>query len=200
MVMIGTTPIPVDCIHDQIACAGAIPPLVALIRDGDLHAALFAVELLGILVQFGGYSEGVYTSPYGGCGCAAVMGAGGIGPLVSLARDPSSLSAQQSVCVVLAAFGEHDTPTPVLVREGIAALVREGAIPLLMAFARGRSDSELAHHSDNERSRERSLELSAWRALSSLSTADRTFRYAVVAAGGAFVDIDAEDLDFAVSW
>ena len=101
---------------------------------------------------------------------------------------------------MFANFGECDPPTPVLVREGIAALVREGAIPLLMAFARGRSDSELSHHSDIERSRERSREFSAWRALSSLSTADRTFRYAVVAAGGAFVDIDAEELDFAVSW
>ena len=100
---------------------------------------------------------------------------------------------------MLAAFGEHDPPIPVLVREGIAALVREGAIPLLMAFARGRSDSELSHHSDIERSREHSRELSAWRALSSLSTAAPIFRYAVVAAGGAFEDIDGEELVFVVS-
>ena len=97
--------------------------------------------------------------------------------------------------------GSATPPIPVLVREGIAALVRESAIPLLMAFARGHSDSELSHHSDIERSRERSRELSevAVVALSSLSTADRIFRYAVVAAGGAFVDIDREDLVFVVS-
>ena len=185
---------------DQMVCAGAIPPLVALVRDGDLYAATCAVGLLGIIAENDGYSEGEYTTPYGGCGCAAVIGAGGIAPLIALARDPSCLLAQQSVCVVFANFGECDPPTPVLVREGIAALVREGAIPLLMAFARGRSDSELSHHSDIVRSRERSRAFSAWRALSSLSTVDRTFRYAVVAAGGAFVDIDAEELDFAVSW
>ena len=95
---------------DQIVCAGAIPPLVALVRDGDLYAALCAVELLEVLVQYDGYSEGVYTAAYGGCGCAAVMGVGGITPLISLARDPSSLLAQQSGCVVLAAFGERDPP------------------------------------------------------------------------------------------
>ena len=104
------------------------------------------MELIEIIVEYDGYSEGVYTTPYGGCGCAAVMGAGGIAPLIALARDPSCLLAQKSACVVLANFGERDPPTPVLVREGIAALVREGAIPLLVAFARGRSDSELSHH------------------------------------------------------
>ena len=36
-------------------------------------------------------------------------------------------------------------------------------------------------------------------ALSSLSIANRIFRYAVVAAGGEFVDIDEEELVFGVS-
>ena len=123
-----------------------------------------------------GYSKGVYTASYGGYGCVAVMGAGGIEPLISLARVGVPL-AQQSACVVLAAFGEYDLPNPVLVREGIAALVREGAIPLLMALARGSSDSELSRSSDIELSRELSSELSevAGLALSSLSTVDRVF-------------------------
>ena len=47
---------------DQIVCAGAIPSLVALVRDGDYYAALCAVGLLEILVQCDGYSEGVYTT------------------------------------------------------------------------------------------------------------------------------------------
>jgi len=85
--------------------------------------------------------------------------------------------------------------------EGVAALVREGAIPLLMALARSSSDSELSRSSDIELSRELSRELSevAVLALSSLSTADRVFRYALVAAGGEFVDIDGEELVFVVS-
>ena len=129
---------------DPMVCAGAIPSLVALVRDGDYYAALCAVESLEVLVQYDGYSEGVYTAPYSGYGCVAVMGAGSIAPLISLARGPSSLLAQQSACVVLAAFGEYDLPIPVLVRDGIAPLVRKDAIPLLMALARGRSDSELS--------------------------------------------------------
>ena len=159
------------------------------------------MELLEILVQYAGYSEGVYTAPYGGYGCVAVMGAGGIAPLISLARGPSSLFAQQSACVVFAAFGEYDLPIPLLVREGIATLVREGAVPLLMAIARGHSDSELSHSSAIELSRELSRELSevAVMALSSLSTADHIFRYAVVATGGEFLDIDGEELVFVVS-
>ena len=129
------------------------------------------------------------------------MGAGGIAPLISLARDGVPL-AQQSACVVLAAFGEYDLPNPVLVREGIAALVREGAIPLLMALARGSSDSELSRSSDIELSRELSRELSevaVIMALSLLSTADRIFWAAIVAAGGEFVDIDGGGLVFVVS-
>ena len=129
------------------------------------------------------------------------MGAGGIAPLISLARDGVPL-AQQSACVVLAAFGEYDLPNPVLVREGIAALVREGAIPLLMALARSSSDSELSRSSDIELSRELSRELSevaVIMALSLLSTADRIFWAAIVAAGGEFVDIDGEELVFVVS-
>ena len=136
-----------NTIIDQIVCAGAIPSLVALVRDGDSYAGLCAVRLLEVLFQFDGYSEGVYTTPYGGYGCVAVMGAGGIAPLISLARDGVPL-AQKSACVVLAAFGEHDHPIPVLLREGIAVLVREGAIPLLMALACGSSDSELSRSSD----------------------------------------------------
>jgi len=52
-----------------------------------------------------------------------------------------------------------------------------------------------------ELARELSRQLSevAVLALSSLSTADRVFRYAVVAAGGEFVDIDEEELVFGVS-
>ena len=129
------------------------------------------------------------------------MGAGEIVPLISLARDGVPL-AQQSACVVLAAFGKRDLPIPVLVHEGIAALVREGANPLLMALARGSSDSELSRSSDIdiELAREFSRELSevAVLALSSLSTPDRVFRAAVVAAGGEFVDIDGEELVFVV--
>ena len=70
-----------------------------------------------------------------------------------------------------------------------------------MALARGRSDSELSHSSDIELSRELSRELSevAVMALSLLSTADRVFGAAVVAAGGEFVDIDGEELVFVVS-
>ena len=151
-----------------------IPSLVALVRDGDYYAGLCAVQLLEVYVQFDGYSEEVYTAPYGGYGCVAVMGAGGITPLISLARDGVPL-AQQSACVVLAAFGERDLSILVLVREEIAALVREGASPLLMALARGSSDSELSRSSDIELSRELSSELSevAVLALSSLSTVDR---------------------------
>ena len=67
---------------------------------------------------------------------------------IYLARDGAP-SAQQSALCALAAFQlprsrDCDFPIPVLVREGIAELVREGAIPLMMALARGSSDTKVS--------------------------------------------------------
>ena len=75
------------------------------------------------------------------------MRAGGIVPLISLARDGAP-PAQQSSLLALAAFQiplarDCVFPIPALVREGIAELVRKGAIPLMVALALGISDSEV---------------------------------------------------------
>ena len=109
-----------------------------------------AAQLLEILADYDDYSEGICTTPHGGCGCVAVMRAGGIVPLISLARDGAP-PAQRSALLALAAFQislarDCAFPIPALVREGIAIaeLVREGAVPLMMALARGNSDTEVS--------------------------------------------------------
>ena len=134
-------------IIDQVTCAGAIPCLVALVRDGTAYGRLKVAQLLEILADYDDNSEGLCTTPHGGCGCVAVKRAGGIVPLISLARDGAP-SAQQSALRALAAFQlplARDCVFPIsaLVREEIAQLMREGAIPLMMALARGSSDSEV---------------------------------------------------------
>ena len=129
------------------------------------------------------------TTPHGGCGCVAVMRAGGIVPLISLARDGAP-PAQRSVLLALAAFQiplarDCAFPIPALVREGVAELVREGAIPLMMALARGSSDTEVSE--------------AAVLALSVLSADHPFFLAAVVAAGGEFLSIDGELVYIVVS-
>ena len=135
-------------IIDQVTCAGAIPCLVTLVRDGTAYGRLKAAQLLEILADYDDCSEGMCTTPYGCCACVAVMRAGGIVPLISLARDGAP-PAQQCALLALAAFQiplarDCVFPIPAFVREGIAELVREGAIPLVMALARGSSDSEVS--------------------------------------------------------
>ena len=70
-------------IIDQVTCAGAIPCLVALVRDGTAYGRLKAAQLLETVADYVDYSEGMCTTPHGGCGCVAVMRAGGIVPLIA---------------------------------------------------------------------------------------------------------------------
>ena len=176
-------------IIDQVTCAGAIPCLVALVRDGAAYGRLKAAQLLDILADYDDYNKGMCTTPHSCCGCVAVMKAGGIVPLISLARDGTP-PAQQSVLLALAAFQiplarDCVFPIPALVREGIAELVRGGAIPLMMALARGSSDSEVSEAADL--------------ALNVLSADYPLLLAAVVAAGDEFLNLDGELVFIVVS-
>ncbi|KAL4133852.1 hypothetical protein PRIC2_004168 [Phytophthora ramorum] len=107
---------------DSLRCAGILPPLVGLLRDGADNQKLWAAEALATLASNNDQN------------CVEIAREGAIPPLVTLLRSGTDVHKQEAAYALGILAADNDVNR--------SKIAREGAIPPMVAFVKAVTDAQ----------------------------------------------------------